>query len=245
MRRRTPAALALLAALALAPAARASDAPAARAVLVTCDRVDGVAVFEGRMETMAGAERMQMRFSLRTREAGATRWRRVRLPGAAAWRTSEPGHAGYVYTKRVEALVGPAAYRMVVRFRWLAPDGSVLRRARATSPACRQPDPRADVLVDAIEVRPALRPDRRRYAVTVRNRGHSVARASWVRLDLGDGGTPLAGEVGALAPGERETVVLPGRACAPGAALTATADATDVVDEHDEADDVLLSSCPA
>jgi hypothetical protein len=38
--------------------------------------------------------------------------------------------------------------------------------------------------------------------------------------------------------------VLAGRACAPGAVLTATADATDVVDERDESDDALVATCP-
>jgi hypothetical protein len=168
------------------------------------------------------------------------RWHRVRIPGFSAWHNSDPGRARYVYTKRVEGLVGPARYRVGVRFHWLAADGSVLRRARALSRSCRMPDPRPDLRVADVSVRPG----RSRYVVTVRNAGRSGAAQTWLELDLGDGGPPLWAPVDGLAAHEARAVVLAGRACVPGAPLTATADATDLVDERREDDDALGVACP-
>jgi hypothetical protein len=134
---------------------------------------------------------------------------------------------------------------VVVRFRWVTAGGTVVRAATERSPACRQPDPRPDLSVTGLEVRPGVRPGRDRYAITVANSGRSAAPASRVALDLGTGAPMLTGPVGALDPGEQATVVLGGPACEPGTLLTAAADATDIVDEHDEDDDAFSLSCPA
>jgi CARDB len=236
--------LALAAAGAIAPAAEALPPGGARAVLVTCDRIAHEAAFDGRMAAGEETSRMQMRFALQDRVGHAHRFKRVRIPGFGAWQTSEAGRSRYVYTKRIEGLVGPASYRVVVRFRWLDADGDVLRTARAVSRPCWQPDARPDLSVDGIEVRPTPRPDRLRYAVTVLNSGRTAAGESRLALDLGDGGMPLSAVVDELAAGESRTVVVPGRPCTPGAVLTATADAGDAVDEHDEDDDTLAVICP-
>jgi hypothetical protein len=196
------------------------------------------ATFDGRASLVAGAERIGMRFVLQSRAPGA-RWRRVRVPGFSAWHTSAAGRQRYVYTKQVQGLVGPRAYRVRVAFRWVAADGTVVRRARATSAACREPDLRPDLRVAAIGVR-----DRSHFAVTVRNTGRSAADPTRVELDLGDGGAPLSAAVPMLAAGGQRTVVLTGRACVRGAVLTATADATDAVEERDESDDALVATCP-
>ena len=225
-------------ALSLAVPGVASARPG-RVVMTECDRGAQTASFDGRMDQVEGSERLSMRFLLQVREPGA-RWHRVRLPGFSAWHTSDPGHSRYVYTKRLEGLVGPSSYRVIVRFRWLDADGAVVKRASTISRSCRMPDPRPDLRVSAIGVRPG----RTHYAVTVRNAGHSTSGASSLSLDLGDGGVPLLAPVDPLAPGELHTVVLAGRACVPGATLTATADAGDVIDERHEDDDTLAVTCP-
>jgi CARDB len=232
---------ALLAALlvSLAVPAVASAQPGS-AVLVGCDRDARVGTFDGRMDAVAGGNRMAMSFTLQVRPRGRVHWHRVRIPGFGAWHTSAPGRERYVYTKRVEGLVGPARYRVLVRFRWLDGGGAVVRSARGVSAACQIPDPRPDLRVAAVTVRPA----RTHYAVTVRNAGRSAAAPSTLQLDLGDGGAPLSADVGPLAPGARQLVVLRGRACASGAVVTATADATDAVDERNEADNARVVTCP-
>src|SRR4051795_5321773 len=142
---------------AVAPAAHAATRPP-QAALVSCDKVHHVAVFEGRMDNRSGSARMQMRFVLQDHGPGE-HWARVAVPGFSAWQSSASGRSRYVYTKTVDGLVGPASYRVVVHFRWLAADGTVMRRATVVSAACRQPDPRPDLSVAALEVRPALRPE--------------------------------------------------------------------------------------
>ena len=92
-----------------------------------------------------------------------------------------------------------------------------------------------------MDARPASARMQMRFILQDREDG----RWSRVAVDLGDDGAPRTGAVGALAHGERATVVVGGPACVPGTLLTATADASDVVDEHDEDDDVLSAACPA
>jgi hypothetical protein len=222
----------------LVPAATASAKP--RAVVSACDRTHRTAAFEGRMDTVQGASRMQMRFRLQVSTPDEPAWSRVLVPGFSAWVTSDPGRTRYVYTKRVEALLAPAAYRVILKFRWLDADGAVLRTANATSRSCRQPDPRADLRVVSLDLAPG--PDQR-YDITLRNAGRSDAASSVVRLALPDG-TVLSAGVPPIAPGGRENVFVSGPACRPGAPVTVTADALDAVDERNEANAVSLP-CPS
>src|SRR4051812_2408619 len=236
--------LALAAALALA--APAAARPPARAVLAGCEKstaqAERAAVFEGRMRTIPGAARMQMRFTLQARTPDRS-WSAVAAPGFETWVTSAGGPARYVYTKRVESLVAPASYRVVVRFRWLTASGRVLAAARSRSGACRQPDPRADLAVRSIGLEFAGDPARRRYVVLVRNRGRSAAKPSSLVLTVA--GRPLpAAPVVALDPGEGTLVTVDGPACASGDLHEARADADEAVDESDEDDNRFSRLCP-
>jgi len=158
------------------PAAAAADGASVK--LLDCvpalEPQDRMAMFEGRMTPRRGSERMQLRFTLQVREP-AVEWRRVVAPGLDQWLTSNPGVRRYSYAKTVQNLAAPAAYRMVMRFRWLDAAGAVMARSRATSRACRQPDLRPELEALAVEVSPAVAPDRRRFAITVRNRGRIAA----------------------------------------------------------------------
>jgi hypothetical protein len=210
---------------------------------VSCDRAHQAAVFAGQMDAAPASSRMQMRFKLQVATDAQPLWTAVKAPGFTAWVTSEPGRARYVYTKRVMELPGPATYRVQMRFRWLDAAGAVVRAARGTSKACAIPDPRADLRVTALEVRLGDDGQTNRYAVTVRNAGRRAADASDVRLAL-PGRAPITGLVGGLASGEKEVLVLDGPACQPGETITVTADATDAIDESDEANDRSFT-CPA
>jgi hypothetical protein len=196
------------------------------------------AVFEGRMDTVPKAVKLQMRFRLQIATPDEPGWSRLAVPGFSAWVTSEPGRTRYVYAKRVEQLLAPASYRVQVRFRWLDAGGATLRTARATSPACRQPDPRADLKVVGLGL---VAPGR--YDVTLRNAGRGDAPASTLLLQLPDGTTSSAA-VPPMARGEREEVFLDGSLCVPGQSITVIADADDAVDERDEANAFSLP-CPS
>jgi hypothetical protein len=230
----------ILAGLALAPAA---SAKAPRAIVTTCDRVHHAAVFEGRMDTVPGAARMQMSFRLQVSTPDQPVWTRLSVPGFSAWVTSDPERTRYLYSKRVEALLAPAAYRVFTRFRWLDAKGAVLRSARAFSKPCRQPDPRADLRVIGLGFAPGAGGYDRRYDIALRNTGRSAAPASTVRLELASGAVLSAG-VPPIAPGGREDVFVTGPACRAGELVTVIADAGDAVDERNEANAVSLP-CPS
>jgi len=243
---RRPFLIALLLALA-APAAAAAVAvkPPARAVLAACERsVDADerrAVFEGRMRAIAGADRLQMHFVLQRRDLSSLRWSVVEVPGWREWVASDPGVAGYRYTKEIVQLAGPAAYRAVVRFRWLDGEGNVIARRGGRSRTCRQPDMRPDLRVTRIAERPADDPQLRRYVVDVRNSGRTRSAVTALELRV-DGGEPASVAVPAIRGHDTRTVTLVAPRCT--RSLTALADAFEEVEELDESDNAFLRRCP-
>src|SRR4051794_27476850 len=237
----------LVLALAAPAAGAAVPRSAAKAVLGACERgddeLDRAAVFEGQMRTLPGAARMQMRFTLQARTPESPRWSAVAAPGFGTWASSAPGTARYVYTKRVEALLAPATYRVQLRFRWLTAGGRVLAATRRSSRACNQPDPRPNLVVTSLAIEPAAKAGRSRYVALVRNTGRSAAGASSVRVALGGTALPFAA-VAPLAPGGSVLVAVEGPACTEAAPVDADADAGEAVDESDEADNRFTRLCP-
>ena len=240
--------LALLVFALAAPAAGAAvPRSAAKALLTSCERgptdLDRAAVFEGQMRALRRTARMQMRFTLQARGPDTTRWSAVAAPGFGSWVSSASGTSRYVYTKRVEGLLAPAEYRVQLRFRWLNAAGRSIATTRRSSRLCRQPDPRPNLVVSSLAVRPTARPDRYRYVAFVRNTGRSAADANALRMAFGGAALPLA-DVVALEPGEGVEVSVEGPACAQGQPVDADADAGDAVDERDEADNRFTRLCP-
>jgi CARDB len=200
------------------------------------------ATFEARIHAIRRTERMQLRFALQVREDGL--WHRVVAPGFDTWLTSEPEVRRYSYARTVTNLTAPAAYRMVVRFRWLDADGATIRSARVTSAACRQPDMRPDLQPQGVEVLPVADADKRRYLVTLRNDGRSDALPFAATLAVGDEQLEPLSVLG-LAAGTRQFVAFTGPPCTEGSQLTVTLDPGEAVDERDEDDNVLVTPCPA
>jgi hypothetical protein len=195
------------------------------------------ATFEARMKAARGSDRMQLRFTLQVRAEGPlTRWRKVVAPGFDTWLTSTSGVRRYAYTRTIQNLTAPAAYRTVVRFRWLDEDGDVLRSSRGTSARCRQPDMRPDLEAARVEVSAGPDADTRRYRVIVRNTGRSAAGPFDVAL--GD----AVASVTDLAAGAQQAVTLVGPVCTPETVVTV--DPGEAVDERDEDDNVLAAACP-
>ncbi len=194
------------------------------------------------MRTVPGATRMQMRFRLQVRTPERDRWTAIAAPGFGGWVTSAAGTSRYVYTKRVENMVGPGAYRVQIRFRWLDPTGAIVASSRSYSRRCRQPDPRANLVVEVIGVEPGADASRRSYVVLLRNTGRSDADPSALTLRVGLAPLPAA-PVAALAAGEYTLVTFDGPACAAGGGLVAAADADEVVDERSERDNRFKAPC--
>jgi hypothetical protein len=240
---------AALLASALVPAA-ANAAPATAigsARLVSCDSALNpaarLATFEGRMRTVRGTSRMQMRFSLQTRAKDQVSWHALAAPGFGRWLSADPGVGRYVYTKRVVSLFAPAYYRTVVRFRWLGRGGHRIASDRSTSPICRQLDLRPNLRPLGIDERPGADAGHARYVVPVVNRGKSAAGPFDVVVTV-DGATLTPAQTPDLAPGERAVVEVDGPPCTVGSMLTVDVDPTGAVDERGEADNRLSVPCP-
>ena len=236
---------ALLCAL-LAPAT-ASAAPTGTARLLTCDSAldpaDREATFEGRMRTVRGGTRLQMRFTLQTRANGQESWRALPAPGFGKWLTSDTGVGRYIYTKRVVALLAPASYRTLVRFRWIGRGGKRIASDRSTSPTCRQADLRPNLRPLAINSRAGADAEHARYIVPVVNRGKTAAGPFDVVVTV-DGTTLTPAQTPELDPGERALVEVDGPPCTVGSMLTVDVDPTGAVDERAEADNRLTVTCP-
>ena len=230
----------------LAPAA-ADAAPSGSARLLACDSAldpaDRMATFEGRMRTARGATRMQMRFSLQTRTKDQPGWHALPAPGFGKWLTSDTGVGRYVYTKRVVALLAPASYRTLVRFRWIGRGGKRVASDRSTSPTCRQTDLRPNLRPLGIHSRGGADPEHARYVVPVVNRGKTAAGPFDVVVTA-DGTTLPPAQTPGLEPGERALVEVEGPPCTIGSMLTVDVDPTGAVDERAEMDNRLTVTCP-
>jgi CARDB len=218
----------------IALAASLAGAAPARAELVSCEPGHRAAEFEAAMDAVPGAERLAMRFTLQARKPGRRRYRRVHAPGFSEWTSSSPGTERYVFTRRVEALVGPARYRVLVRFKWLDADGDVIARARRRSRSCRQRDHRPNLKVMALQVAGGD------YRVLVGNRGRSASGP--FELELTVDGEPLEPvTVDGLEPWEDRLIDFRGPEC--GTTARAVADPLDLVDERAEDDNSMALSC--
>jgi CARDB len=222
-------------------------ADAATVKVVDCvpslDAAERSATFEARVRAARGSDRMQVRFTLQVREDALLGWRKVPATGFDSWLTSMAGVQRYSYTKTVTNLAAPASYRTIVRFRWLDEEGDVLRSARVTSASCRQPDLRPDLEPRRIDVLPGADANTRRYAVTLRNAGRTDALPFAATLTVGDA-APLPIAVLGLPAGIQQTVTFTAPRCRAESQLTVTLDSGEVVDERDEDDNVLVTSCP-
>jgi len=239
--------LAAPASAAAAPPAPAVGAPrpVLAAKLASCtvgeDVMGGRAVFTGSMPAVRGARRLWMRFDLERRRDDEDGWRRVTGARLGGWEKSRRGVSGFVYSKRVEGLTAPAAYRAVVRFRWVDARGRTVRSSRRTTGACRQPDPRPNLTV--LGLRTAVAQSGPVAEVTVRNTGRADTLApAVVALRVGEADQP-AQTVPPLGPGVTAVVTFPLPACPPGTLLEATVDPADGIDEVLETDNVRSGSC--
>jgi hypothetical protein len=233
--RRTAVTIVALLALAVPQAAQAADGSV---VLAQCDRTGRAAEFEGRMQSVQDAAELRMRFTLQARRGGRRGFRRVAAPGFGVWTAADPGTTRYVFTRRVEQLIGPARYRVVVHFRWLAADGRIMARDRAVSRSCKQRDTRPNLRVERVTAVQTADPASRRYEVLLVNDGRGDAEP----FELAVAGLDPVIVDGLDARSERFVEVL-GPACSPSLPLVAVVDPGDLIDERFERDNRHRTSC--
>jgi hypothetical protein len=97
------------------------------------------ATFAGEMTAIPGTARMAMRIQVQESLPGEALFHTVTAPGLGVWRDADPKVKIYKYLKQVTNLSSPAAYRALVRFRWLGAKGHVIKRAERVTPRCEQP----------------------------------------------------------------------------------------------------------
>lgn len=227
-----------LIAAALWGAAASAQAPDLAAKLAACetgaDADDRFAVFSGSMPR-EGATVMALRFDLFERLPGG-RFERVSLANWGMWQsTAKKGVPGFIFTKRVEQLAAAAAFRAVVSFRWSDVEGRVVRRAKRTSPVCRQPDWRPDLRVSRVEFA-----EDGRARATVVNDGRSPSPEFGLTMRTGE--RSVARTLAGLPAGQRRTVDL-GRCRAPDRTIV-TVDPAGAIEEADEGDNAWTAACP-
>ena len=159
------------------------------------------------------------------------------MPGLGVYKRSSAGQTGFVFTQRVQAL-DPGLYRAVVRYRWYARAGQIVRTARRTTGTCVQPDPRPDLRAGLLGGTLSPGATTARYALAVSNPGRSAAGPFDVQI------AGVRTTVAALAAGAETTVTVDAPPCAPGETVSIVLDPGRQVDEADESDDSVQRACP-
>jgi hypothetical protein len=94
--------------------------------------------FTGQMETVAGAHRMAIQVEVQEHAPEEEGFHALTTAGLGSWQRSEAGVKIYKVRQAVTDLPAPAAYRAIVRYRWLNERGQVIRRDQRRTPICRQ-----------------------------------------------------------------------------------------------------------
>jgi len=184
-------------------------------------------------QTTAAAVRgtvlMSVEFVLEERSAGSG-FAVVPAPGFGTWVTSQRGVGIFSDSHEVTGLPAPAAFRVLVRARWIGRGHRILRRAEALSPVCAQPLGEPDLAIGAVYRSGPQTPSTVTWNVAVRNLGSAPAGQFEVSLSVD--GTALAPvTVPGLAPAASQVVQIAGPRCGAGGTLVATADPTNAIVE--------------
>jgi hypothetical protein len=185
------------------------------------------AIFASQMTSVPGTRTMSVEFELQERNPGAAAFTTVSAPGFGVWVASQPGVGIFTYSHEVTSLPAPAAFRVLVRARWLDRHRLVIHREELVSPLCAEPLETPDLVVGK-----AL--TRRRasgspsggsfvYGFQVINVGTAPAGAFQVSLTVNGVPLPNASLTG-LAAGASQLVQFSGPPCTAGSTLTAVAD---------------------
>ncbi len=205
------------------------------------------------MRPLSGTSKMQMKFQLLRQTKSHPRFMAVHGHGLGSWISPTNPTLGqqagdvWIVNHPVVQLAAPATYKFRVMFRWIGAQGQALGTATQTSPACYQPELRADLLVRSLSVTPITSgPSSGEWAYTavIANRG--LTGAGPVEVEFADGSdNPIPATVawvGSKASTQRRFVA---PACTAGTPLTVTVDPTQSIDEYDYANNALTMACPA
>jgi CARDB len=227
-------------------AAHRADTPASASgslvtKVVSCDvsSTAHAATFYGRMDTIAGASKMQMRFQLLEKLGRDDTFSKIDVPALKAWRTSQAGVKRYGWKQIVDGLHIGGAYKSRVTFRWLSASGAVLDTATRDTPVCRGPLP--NIAVGDLSVKPGPTNDTRSYRVDIQNTGKIDADEVEVQLAV-DKAILDTVTLNHLAAGDTRTVSFTGPVCSHG--VRVFADPGNSIGETLEDDNSQRFACP-
>src|ERR1700722_20172355 len=97
------------------------------------------ATFTAQMTATRSTQKMSMRLELQQRLHGENELHTLAAQRFGVWRVSEPGVKIYKYVKQITTLDAPAAYRVLVRFRWIGESGRLIKHDELHTPRCIEP----------------------------------------------------------------------------------------------------------
>jgi archaellum component FlaF (FlaF/FlaG flagellin family) len=199
------------------------------------------ATFYARMQAIKGTNTMSMRFTLIDR-AGDGPATIIDSPALSQWRKSRPGVARFGYAQSVAGLNVGGVYAMQVQFRWLDSRNHVIRSVKRASDSCRQEGQLPNLAITRVAARQGDSTGTEHYSVDVTNSGQGEARLVDVDLFV-DGAGADTYRLELVKPGETVTVRFTGPVCK--SKVRAITDKSDTINELNEDDNILRSSCPA
>jgi hypothetical protein len=199
------------------------------------------------MGTVAGAQRLQMRFQLLRRSGGGVA--ALRGGDLGKWISPNPptlgqhSHDVWIVRHPVTGVPVPGTYHFRVSFRWLGAAGHLLGRTTQTSASCREPDLRPDLWVSLLSVQPSGGKDQ--YVVQVGNGGLRGAANVEVSFAPGGGGQPQMITIPRLQSHATIQETFTGPACASATPPTITVDPNKQVSDLNRGNNSLTATCPA
>jgi hypothetical protein len=200
------------------------------------------------MGTLAGTQRLQMRFELLERTASG----QVPIHGGdlGQWISPAASTLGqhpsdkWVVNHPVTGVPVPGTYHFKVWFRWIGGGGQVIGRTQRATTTCRQPDLRPNLYVRLLSSSKVSGGDQ--YTVQVGNNG--LTGANNVELAFSAGGTqqPVMKTIARLPSRQSVQRSFVGPSCTSSSApATITVDPNDLIDEVSRADNSITVPCPS
>lgn len=202
------------------------------------------AIFASQMDAVPGTLTMSVSFELLERSGSGVTFAPVSAPGFDTWVTSQRGVGIFTYSHEVTQLPAPAAFRVLVRARWIGRRRHVLRTDQHLSPACVEPLLQPDLAVGPVAHGRTSTAGTEAWDVDIRNNGDAAAGPFQVSLAVADG-TPVTAAVSGLAAGASQVVQLSAPACTAGQSVTVTADPAGAITEPPDAKRTRTVSCSA
>jgi hypothetical protein len=200
------------------------------------------------MGTIAGTQRLQMRFELQERTSHG----QVLIRGGdlGQWISPSSPTLGqrasdkWVVNHPVTGVPVPGTYRFKVWFRWVGGGGQVIGRAQKSTTSCRQPDLRPNLYVRLLSSSKVSGGGR--YTVQVGNNGLTGATNVELAFSGGSGQQAVMKTIARLPSHQSVQRSFLGPSCTSSSApATISVDPNDLIDEVSRADNSITVPCPS